>query len=213
METFSWILFHDALESESPVEVYKRIYSSLLSISHYICAPITSPAGLDIDPGDVQSIKQANWEINIATVQALYQVGALSDPTVFLPAAIGLRKQNGKYWGEFDHSLFNTMVSLRIDPSCADEFVARVQFSDDEILVMNNYSDQGKAREEKYFLFEENVVEATEDVEINPLTLIVLHRYHLSFGCRYEMNLARRIQTPVYLTEGHAEHIRLTRKS
>lgn len=212
MEKYSWIQFDDPAESETPLEVYLKMYPLLKEVNHYICAPITSPAGLDVDPSDVVGIKQANWDINLQSLDLLYGVGAIAAPVIFFPAAIGVRKYNGKKWGEFDHSIFNTMVSLRIEPSRASEFVSRVEFAIEEIEAMNNYGDQGEVRKKMYSLFEDKVVESSVDIPIDPLIFIVLHRYHLSFGCRYEVNLARRLSAQVFFMEGKEGQLSLVQR-
>lgn len=212
MEKIPWVQLPAPKESESPLELYLEIFHLIAKASHYICAPITSPAGLKIEASNVAEIMERNWERNVATLLALMQSKAFDASLVYMPAVIGKRSLRGRNWSEFDFNKLNTMVYLRLTPQAARKFNSFIHFTEDELALLNNYADQGKVRAGMYDLLGVKSFNATSKVSIDPMTLIAFDGHSESFGCKYETELANKIKGNVYETQIQNEVIRLVKR-
>ncbi len=184
----------------TPTQEYTTTIQTIHAPYRYICAPITSPAGLPSSLTTLEEIKAANRADALAALELLCAHGFLQNTQLLFPAEVGSRyTPDGKPWGETQYNTLMLAMMMGLPIQYMDSFENNLQLTADQAHSMNNYKMTFEERKAFYQLFADKAISFVQEIGrdvLHPPLTVALPRYVHSLGCWLEDTVAQELGLP-----------------
>lgn len=178
-----------------PASLYRHAHHELSQVTHYLCVPVTSPTNHPTNYS-LPDIVNANKMRALKEIDVLIQQGFLNQALLYFPHELGVRETSINRWGEFQYTLFSTMVLSGLTPENAEQLQERISIGANQLQTINAYSADPAIRWQAYQSFADTILAVVLQMPRAPKTLVPLAFADQSFGGRLEMYLANKLDIP-----------------